>query len=49
MKNMEGRDAGIWFRTVAIDVFFLFNGVVVFSSMYFLFRFVKPSDWHENR
>jgi hypothetical protein len=33
----------IWFRTVAIDVSFIFNVAVVFSSTYFRFLFVKFS------
>ncbi len=31
-----------WFQTVAIDVCFLFNVAVVFSSKYFRFLFAKP-------
>jgi hypothetical protein len=33
----------IWFRTVAIDVYLIFNVAVVFSSKYFRFLFVKLS------
>jgi hypothetical protein len=33
----------IWFRTVAIDVCFIFNVTVVFSSTYFRFLFVMLS------
>jgi hypothetical protein len=40
-----GRLANVprWFKTIAIDVCLLFNVVVVFSSTYFCFRFVKNS------
>jgi hypothetical protein len=40
-----GRLANVqrWFRTVAIKVCLLFNVVVVFSSTYFRFHFVKTS------
>jgi hypothetical protein len=34
----------IWFRTVAIDVCFLFYVAIVFSSKYFHFLFVKPGQ-----
>ncbi len=49
--NEKGGESGLgrlatvrrWFQTMAIDVCLLFNVVVVFSSMYFRFVFVKPS------
>jgi hypothetical protein len=46
MKNMGGREACICSKDGcgSIDVCLLFNGVVVFSSMYFLFPFVKPNS-----
>jgi hypothetical protein len=46
MKNQGGQKAvycSKMLRTVAIDDFLLFNFVVIFSSTYFRFSFVKPS------
>ncbi len=40
---MKQATVRIWFRTVAIDVCLIFNVVVVFSSKYFRFMFVKLS------
>jgi hypothetical protein len=47
MKRKGGREAGFCLKMVsdvAINVYLLFNVAIVFSSKYFRFLFVKPSE-----